>query len=196
MILTVGRFSYMHGYGKGFDVLMEAMRSCPKDCALYIAGDEPTPEFVELKEKWKLDNVFFVGFKSKDELKEYYEAADIFCLQTRGDVWGLVVNEAMACGLSIITTNKCVAGLELIRDDFNGYLVDAEDHDAVSDKITYLSSQPVILEKMSRNALETIQSYTIENMASVHREALKTAEGMQNEKNSNRRGSIYPSERL
>ena len=49
MILTVGRFSYMKGYGKGFDVLMNAMTSCPKDCSLYIVWDEPTPEFVDLK---------------------------------------------------------------------------------------------------------------------------------------------------
>ena len=59
MILTVGRFSYMKGYGKGFDVLMNAMTSCPKDCSLYIVWDEPTPEFVDLKKKLKLDNVFF-----------------------------------------------------------------------------------------------------------------------------------------
>lgn len=68
----------MKGYGKGFDVLMNAMTSCPKDCSLYIVGDEPTPEFVDLKKKLKLDNVFFVGFKTKEELKDYYMAKRYF----------------------------------------------------------------------------------------------------------------------
>lgn len=172
VILTVGRFSYMKGYGKGFDVLMNAMTSCPKDCSLYIVGDEPTPEFVDLKKKLKLDNVFFVGFKTKEELKDYYMAADIFCLQTRGDVWGLVVNEAMACGLPVITTNKCVAGLELIQDESDGYVVDAEDCHAVADRITYLVSQPLLLQNMSHQALETIREYTIEKMASAHEKIL------------------------
>ena len=162
----------MKGYGKGFDVLMNAMTSCPKDCSLYIVGDEPTPEFVDLKKKLKLGNVFFVGFKTKEELKDYYMAADIFCLQTRGDVWGLVVNEAMACGLPVITTNKCVAGLELIQDESDGYVVDAEDSHAVSDRITYLVSQPLLLQNMSHQALETIREYTIEKMALAHEKIL------------------------
>ena len=128
-----------------------------------------------MKKKLKLDNVFFVGFKSKNELKEYYEAVDIFCLQTRGDVWGLVVNEAMACGLPVITTNRCVAGLELIQDDFDGYIVDAEDYHAVADRIVHLISQPMLLQEMSRNALEIIKSYTIENMALAHGKVLSNS---------------------
>ena len=71
------------------------MQVCTEGYTLCIVGDEPTQEFVEMKNNMKLDNVVFVGFKTKEELKDYYIAADVFCLQTRGDVWGLVVNEAM-----------------------------------------------------------------------------------------------------
>lgn len=173
MILSVGRFSYMKGYGKGFDVLMNAMTSCPKDYTLYIVGDKPTQEFIKLKNEFKLDNLFFIEFKTKDELKEYYKAADIFCLQTRGDVWGLVVNEAMACGLPIITTDRCGAGLELIRDGENGYIVDVEESSAVASKIKYLLSHTNELKQMSFNALETIKSYSTENMALRHIEILR-----------------------
>ena len=42
IILTVGRFSYLGGYGKGFDILLKAMQVCTEEYTLYIVGDEPT----------------------------------------------------------------------------------------------------------------------------------------------------------
>ena len=57
-----------------------------------------------------LTNVHFVGFKTKEQLEDYYRAADLFVLPTREDIWGLVVAEAMAYGLGVITTNRCNAG--------------------------------------------------------------------------------------
>ena len=169
MILTVGRFSYMKGYGKGFDVLLNAIRFCPENYSLYIVGDEPTQEFVEMKKKMNLKNVFFVGFKTKDELKEYYKAADVFCLQTRGDVWGLVINEAMAYGLPVITTDKCIAGLELVENGVNGYIVPVEDAQCVAEKVMHIGQHNELQQKMCENSLSKIRNYTIENMTLVHK---------------------------
>lgn len=111
------------------------MQVCTEGYTLCIVGDEPTQEFIGMNNNMKLDNVVFVGFKTKKELKDYYIAADVFCLQTRGDVWGLVVNEAMAYGLPVITTDKCVAGIELIEDDKNGYVIPVEDYELLAEKI-------------------------------------------------------------
>ena len=61
------------------------MQVCKEGYTLCIVGDEPTQEFIKLKEQLRLQNVILVGFKTKEELKSYY-AADVFCLQTRGDV--------------------------------------------------------------------------------------------------------------
>lgn len=56
-------------------------------------------------------------------------AADIFVHPTREDIWGLVVNEAMAKGLPVITTDRCVAGLELIKNESVGRIVPVENID-------------------------------------------------------------------
>lgn len=61
------------------------------------------------------DNIVFVEFKTKEDLIDYYRAADLFVLPTREDIWGLVVNEAMAAGTPVITTTNCGAGMEILK---------------------------------------------------------------------------------
>ena len=93
-------------------------------------------------------------------------AADLFCLPTREDIWGLVVNEAMAFGLPVVTTEQCVAGLELVENGINGYLVPIEDPDALSESLNKVLSSD--MEAMGRASLQKIQGYTIEKMAEAH----------------------------
>lgn len=168
IILSVGRFTYNNGYGKGFDILLDTMTMLNEDYSLYIVGDKPTQEFIELKQKLKLKNVYFEGFKTKDELKEYYKAADLFCLQTRGDVWGLVINEAMSNGLPIITSDKCVAGLELVDEGGNGFIVPVDDVETLAAKIDLILKDDRLRKIMALNSLKIIKNYTIENMANEH----------------------------
>ena len=168
IIITVGRFTYNKGYGKGYDVLFKAMSRLPKDYFLYVIGDEPTKEFVSMKRNLGLNNVHFVNFVNKDELKEYYRAADLFCLQTRGDVWGLVINEAMGMGLPVITTKTCVAGGELVQNGINGYIADAEDDIKLEANIKRILSDDKLRKHMGEKSLRRIKEWTIEKMVSQH----------------------------
>lgn len=169
VILSVGRFIY----SKGFDVLLNACKGLSNDICVYIVGGEPTKELLKLKNKFKLDNIYFEGFKSKSELEEYYKASDLFVLPTRDDIWGLVINEAMAYGLPIITTDKCVAGLELVEGCKNGYIIHSDDSGKLTEKINEILYDKVLINKMSKESLNRIQSYTIEKMVARHLEVLK-----------------------
>ena len=168
MFVSVGRFSYQKGYGKEYDVLFKAAAELPPNIGIYIIGDEPSEEFIKWKKEKNLTQVHFVGFQLKEELKKWYQAADAFVLPTRGDVWGLVINEAMAQGLPIITTDKCVAGLELVQEGENGYIVPAEDVTELTGAIARLFAQDY--RAMGQKSLELIRPYTIENMAKRHLE--------------------------
>lgn len=175
VILTVGRFSYNRGYGKGYDILLKAISLCPEDYYLYIVGDEPTQEFIELRKKMGLINkVKFIGFKDKEELKEYYMAADLFCLQTRGDVWGLVINEAMSMALPVITTNQCVAGLELVKRNRNGFIVDPEDYQELSKDIKIILRNNEKKASMALESLKIISNYSITEMVLSHIKAFNS----------------------
>lgn len=161
VILSVGQFVYR----KGFDVLIKAATNIERDVGVYIIGGEPTEEYEKLVMEHGLTNICFIGFKTKKELSEYYKAADVFVLPTREDIWGLVINEAMAYGLPVVTTKSCVAGLELIKDGKNGYIVPVNDSSAMAEKINILCKDEKLNKDMSIGSIDSIASYTIENMA-------------------------------
>ncbi len=162
IILSIGQFIHR----KGFDVLLKAAASLRQDAHIYIVGGEPTGEYLDMCKDLALTNVHFLGFMKKDKLVKYYQAADLFVLPTREDIWGLVINEAMAFGLPVITTDRCVAGLELVEEGVTGYIVPVGDAACLAQRINALLSSDY--EAMGAAALEKIRPYTIENMAKVH----------------------------
>ena len=168
VILSVGRFSYLNGYGKGYDVLLKAAKRLPSDIGWYVIGGQPTEEFNTLLEKSGLENFHFVDFKLKDQLKKYYRASDLFVLMTVGEAWGLVINEAMACGLPVVTTDKCIAGTELITDAGNGFIVPVGDVDSLTNKVAQIIDDRDLMLKMGNRSIEVISGYTFEKMAIRH----------------------------
>lgn len=168
MVLAIGQFIHR----KGFDVLLRSAVSLDQSVGIYIVGGEATEEYRKMKEELGLTNVHFLGFQKKDVLAKFYRAADLFVLPTREDIWGLVINEAMAYGLPVITTNRCVAGLELVEDGVNGYIVPVEDEKALAEKMRAVLAAD--MEAMGKASLEKIQPYTLENMAKVHAEIFES----------------------
>ena len=162
MILAIGQFIHR----KGFDVLMQAAKQLDPDVGIYIVGGETTDEYRKLREELGLYNVHFLEFQKKERLALLYKSADLFVLPTREDIWGLVINEALAYGLPIITTDRCVAGLELIEDGVNGYVVPVGDAEALAEKIKAVLASD--REAMGKAALEKVRPYTLENMAKTH----------------------------
>lgn len=166
MILSVGQFIHR----KGFDLLIKAAKEIDSEIGVYIVGGNPTEEYLQLKKKYDLKNVHFEGFKSKEELTHYFKAADVFVLPTREDTWGLVINEAMAYGLPVITTNMCVAGLELV-DSENGKLIKADSVEELHESIKEVFEKDLM--KLGNKSLERIAWYTFESMADVHMKFFK-----------------------
>lgn len=153
---------------KGFDTLLEAVSKLKNKCKLYIIGGTATPELSRLLEELKLDNVEFIPFIPFKEVLNYIAAADVFAFLTREDIWGLVINEAFAMGTPIVSTNKCVAAVEMIEDGINGYVVNAEDPDAAAEKIDVLLEDKVTLASMRNANRIKAKEYTLESMCKAY----------------------------
>lgn len=161
MILYVGRFIY----GKGIDVLLKAFAEMQGDNELDIVGGRAPEEYLMLIDKLGIQNIRFINFSNKERLINYYKAADIVVLPTRSDTWGLVIPEAMSLGVPVISTNQCVAALTLIKENVNGYVVPADDVDALYKKIYLLLNDDEIRKKMAEENIKKMQDYSLERMA-------------------------------
>ena len=159
--IAVGRFIPL----KRYDILLRLWANMPENTYLLLIGGGPEKETYEkiIREK-QLQNVILDDFHPFSELLDYYKASDLFIHPTSYDVWGLVINEAMACGLPVVVTDTCVAGLELIRNGENGYVTHLGDDADFLAKINKILSNDFLRERMAQNAVETIQPYSMENM--------------------------------
>lgn len=164
VILYVGSFIRR----KNCETLLHAAALLPEGYEVCLVGGKPPKEYRDIIEKEKLQNISFFPFQKKEPLKNFYLAADLFVLPTREDIWGLVVNEAMAFGLPVVTTTECGAGRELLNG--NGLLVECEDVQGLADAILQVLGQDKVREEMSKKSLELIREYTIENMAITHQQ--------------------------
>lgn len=160
----VGIFLGRIVYGKGLDILIKSASLINKNIGIHVFGGYATQELINIMKRMNVQNIVFHGFKKPDELINIIKYADFMVFPTRSDVWGLVVNEALSQGIPVITTDKCIAGRELIENGRNGYIVHNEDYQEIAQKINQICSNNKTLYEMSKKCLEINERYTIENM--------------------------------
>ena len=146
----------------------EAAARLPQDTGVCIVGGATKDEWLSLAKEVGFDRLHFVEYTPKETVQAYYRAADAFVLATRGDVWGLVVNEAMANALPVITTEGCVAGCEMIRSGENGFLIPCDAWEPIAEHLNALLADDALREQISTAALKTVRCYTLETMARAH----------------------------
>lgn len=168
--LAVGQFVHR----KGFDVLIDAWASVSPDYRLILVGSGPEEEAYRRRvREIGISNIRIEAFKSKDELREYYRAADLFVMPTREDVWGLVINEALSCGLPVVSTDKCLAALELARKAESIAIVPSEDVSSLAKTIRQTLENERAVQRLETAALRAMREYTIEAMAEKHASIFK-----------------------
>jgi glycosyltransferase involved in cell wall biosynthesis len=108
---------------------------------LTIAGDGPLAQ--NLKELTQTlgisDSVLFAGHKNQEELAELYATSNTLILASTNEVWGLVVNEALASGLHIVVSDKC--GVADFIKDMKGAYISSTDQESIEKELLKSSQE-------------------------------------------------------
>lgn len=157
-ILCVGRLDDPR---KNIGLLLEAYANLPIELKasvrLVLAGSGgPGPAFwARVKELGLAGRVDFVPSPDAEALVRLYQAASIFALPSDEEGLGVVILEAMACGIPVISTLS--GGPDgIITDGVDGYLVGLDDEKAMADRLTRLLTDAALNERMGEAARETI----------------------------------------
>ena len=165
-ILFVGRLVPEKGVFDLLEAYAKLESSLRSEVGLVFAGDGVSRE--ELTQQAKqigLGTVCFPGFAQREELAGLYALAETLVLPTHSDPWGLVVNEAMACGLPVVVSSVAGCTADLVEDGWNGYVVPPRDSGKLSVAIDSLLRQPELRRQMSVRSLERIRNYSPEACA-------------------------------
>jgi glycosyltransferase involved in cell wall biosynthesis len=102
----------------------------------------------------------FAGFAQRERLGAYYGLADALVLPTYTDTWGMVVNEAMACGLPVILSRAAGCAADLVHENWNGLLVTPNDVSGLESAMKHLAEQSDLLATMGAHSAERICNYS------------------------------------
>lgn len=128
---------------KGLENTLKAFSKIEnKNWKLSIIGKgEDEDKLINLVENLNLkNNVIFEGFKQKDEIVKYYSQSDVFLMPSYSEVWGLVLNEALASGLFCLSSKYAGATIDLIEEGKNGFPID-----------------PLIIEDIEKKIIKTFE---------------------------------------
>jgi glycosyltransferase involved in cell wall biosynthesis len=104
--------------------------------------------------------VRLLGRIERDELVDWYAAADAFVMPSRSETWGMAMQEAAAAGLPLIASEAPGAGYDLIEEGVNGFRVPVEDVEALRRALTRVATDDGFRERARPRTLELARGYT------------------------------------
>jgi glycosyltransferase involved in cell wall biosynthesis len=145
LIMTLGRLVSGERY-KGFDEVMEVLRDAALEVpglTYMIAGDgDDRPRLEAKAERLGIrDRVVFTGRVPEARKRDYYNLADAFVMPSRGEGFGIVFLEAMACGVPVVGSTAD-GSREALRDGALGRLVDPDEAVAIRQAIVAAVREP------------------------------------------------------
>ena len=147
---------------KGIDVLLKSLPLVVRhhDVLLNIIGTGPRLEqYRSLAEELNVSRyVNFLGFIEHEQMPQYYAQADLFVLPSRRESFGLVLAEAMACGLPVVATTAGAIP-EVVEDGVTGILVPPDDPAALAQAITSLLSDPDKMKTMGARGKARVEKH-------------------------------------
>jgi 1,2-diacylglycerol 3-alpha-glucosyltransferase len=149
-----------------------ALNATAEPASLVLVGDGPDRAGLESEIKSSgLPGVTLAGTKQIDELPRFYANSECLILPSIREPWGLVVNEAMACGRPVLASSRCGCAPELIREGVTGFTFDPLDAEAIAQCMYQLTCLPD-LDRLGKQAAAHVGGFTVERFAASASECL------------------------
>jgi glycosyltransferase involved in cell wall biosynthesis len=143
---------------------------------LVIAGEGPERALVERVAREHAVRLLMLGDVEWERIVELYVAADVFALLSERETWAVVVNEAAACGLPLVLSDRVGAAHDLLRDGENGTLVPAGDVGAAAAAFRALAADPELRRAQGERSRELARDWgygpSVEGFLEAVREAV------------------------
>jgi glycosyltransferase involved in cell wall biosynthesis len=168
---TVLLFSGQMIERKGVDTLIEAFKRVGQlrsDVALLLLGGGPKRAVYEHMVPAELrTRVHFAGHVPQNDLPEHFAAADVFVFPSRHDGWGVVINEACAAALPVITTYQTGAAYDLVEDGKSGFLLDHNDVEGFADRMFRLVDEPGLRQNFGQRSRKLVTPFSADKGAAL-----------------------------
>ena len=163
-VIAVGRYVYQ----KGFDLLLQAWSKIEKlypDWQLAIFGDgDRTPYENQMKALGINDNSCHLNGPTSNIQQEYINSS-IFVFTSRFEGFGMVLVEAMACGLPVVSFDCPCGPKDIVKDNEDGILVENGNIDLLASSLSRLMNDETLRQSMSKAGLKNVQRFNIEQIA-------------------------------
>jgi len=136
----------------------------PKWHLLFVGNGELEPSLKKAAEGKA--NIHFLPFQNQSFMPVIYRICTVFCLPSKGETWGLAVNEAMACGRPVLLSNRCGCAIDLVAPGKNGFIFASGNKQDLTDKMQKLMDPAVSdLSAMGQNSVRSIRDWSYERLA-------------------------------
>ena len=163
-VVAIARYSHE----KGIDLLLKAWAIAEKkveDWQLEIFGDGDKTSFEQLIDTLGIDRTRCWLNGRTDDVEQEYLNCSLFVLSSRFEGFGMVIVEAMACGLPVVAFDCPWGPRSIISDGEDGLLVENGNVEALADALSRLMGDEVLRQSMAEKAIVNVKRFEIETIA-------------------------------
>ena len=163
LILYAGKFDHV----KNVELLLSAFIDLNKNNVklLLVGNGILEPGLRKLAASGNSSNIHFLDFQNQSYMPVLYQAADLFCLPSLSESWGLAINEAMACSRAVLASDKVGCAADLVKEDYNGAVFHSNQVDDLTGKLAKLINSKAVLQEYGCNSRYLIKNWSFEHIA-------------------------------
>ncbi|HVR38247.1 MAG TPA: glycosyltransferase family 4 protein [Thermoanaerobaculia bacterium] len=151
---------------------LAAMRHRDRAAVVFLGNGE-LRESLEAFARDHALHVVFAGFINQTDLPKHYAIGDVFVLPSTYEPRGAVINEAMACGLPVIVTDRCGSIGDVVLEGENAFIYPAGDASALARNLDALIDDPALRAHMAQRSREIIATWDFARGVEGVKEALR-----------------------